>query len=69
MLLNYHIGCFVLGSLCVGDVVQLGLSSIRVALALTCLQCHSSYKYYQIVTVSVLWNAGFNRILPFIVHL
>ena len=22
MLLNYHIGCFVLGSLCVGDLVE-----------------------------------------------
>ena len=31
MLLNYHIGRFVLGSLCAGDVVRLGLSSIRVA--------------------------------------
>jgi len=31
MLLNYHIGRFVLGSLCVGDLVQLGLSSIRIA--------------------------------------
>ena len=30
-LLNYHIGHFVLGSLCVGDLVRLGLSSIRVA--------------------------------------
>ena len=31
MLLNYHIGRFVLDSLCVGDFVRLGLSSIRVA--------------------------------------
>ena len=31
MLLNYHIGCFILGSLCVGDLVRLGLSSVRVA--------------------------------------
>ena len=29
MLLNYHIGRFVLVSLCVGRVVQLGLGSIR----------------------------------------
>ena len=29
MLLNYHIGRFVLVSLCVGDLVRLGLSSIR----------------------------------------
>ena len=31
MLLNYHIGRFVLGSLCVGDLVRLGLSNVRVA--------------------------------------
>jgi len=31
VLLNYHIGCFVLGSLCVGDLAQLGLSSVCVA--------------------------------------
>jgi len=31
VLLNYHIGRFVLGSLCVGDLVRLGLSSVRVA--------------------------------------
>ena len=31
MLLNYHIGRFVLGSLCVGDSVRLGLSSVLVA--------------------------------------
>ena len=30
MLLNYHIGCFVLVSMCAGDLVRLGLSSIRV---------------------------------------
>ena len=30
MLLNYHVGSFVLGSLCVGDLVRLGLSSVRV---------------------------------------
>ena len=34
MLLNYHIGRFVLVSLCVGDLVRLGLSSIRVAAVL-----------------------------------
>ena len=28
MLLNYHIGRFVLCSLCVGDLVRLGLSSV-----------------------------------------
>ena len=31
MLLNYPMGCFVLGSLCVGDLVRLGLSGVRVA--------------------------------------
>ena len=31
MLLNYHIGRYVLGSLCVGDLVRLGLSGVRVA--------------------------------------
>ena len=31
MLFNYHIGRFVLVSLCVGDLVRLGLGSIRVA--------------------------------------
>ena len=31
MLLNYHIGRLVLSSLCVGDLVRLGLSSVRVA--------------------------------------
>jgi hypothetical protein len=31
VLLNYHIGRVVLGSLCVGDLVRLGLSGVRVA--------------------------------------
>jgi len=31
VLLNYHIGHFVLSSLCVGDLVRLGLSSVLVA--------------------------------------
>ena len=31
MLLNYHIGCIVLGSMCVGVSVLLGWSGIRVA--------------------------------------
>ena len=30
ILLNYHIGRIVLGSMCVGDLVRLGLSSVRV---------------------------------------
>jgi len=31
MLLNYHIGRIVLRSLCAGDLVQLGVSGVRVA--------------------------------------
>ena len=31
VLLNYHIGRFVLSSLCVGNLVRLGFSSARVA--------------------------------------
>jgi len=31
MLLNYHIGRYVLGPLCVGDLVWLGWSGVRVA--------------------------------------
>jgi hypothetical protein len=31
VLLNYHIGHFVLSSLCLGDMVRFGLSSARVA--------------------------------------
>jgi len=31
VLLNYHIGRIVLGSLCVGNLVWLGLSGVRVA--------------------------------------
>jgi len=31
ILLNYHIGCIVLGSMCVGVSVWLGWSGIRVA--------------------------------------
>ena len=31
MLLNYHIGRFVLSSLCVGDLVRLVLSGVRFA--------------------------------------
>jgi len=38
MLLNYHIGRFVLGSLCVGDLVRLGLGSRSV---LQVIQQHS----------------------------
>ena len=34
MLLNYHIGRIVLGSLCVGDLVRLGLSGVRVCFSL-----------------------------------
>ena len=31
MLLNYHIGCLVLSSLCVGDLVRLVLGGVRFA--------------------------------------
>jgi len=31
VLLNYHIGRFVLSWRCVGDLVRMGLSSVRVA--------------------------------------
>jgi len=31
VLLNYHIDRFLLGSLCVGNFVRLGLSGVRVA--------------------------------------
>ena len=31
ILLNYHIGRFVLGSMCVGDLVRLDLSGVCVA--------------------------------------
>jgi len=31
VLLNFHTGRFVLGPFCVGDLVRLGLSSVRVA--------------------------------------
>ena len=31
MLLNYHVGLLALSSLCVGDLVRLGLSGARVA--------------------------------------
>ena len=37
MLLNCHIGRFVLVSLCVGDLVQFGLSSARVAGKFMCV--------------------------------
>ena len=41
MLLNYHIGCSVLSSLCVGDLVWLGLSSARVVgFQLSSVQTH-----------------------------
>jgi len=30
VLFNYHIGRFVLGSLCVGDLVRMGLNGVRV---------------------------------------
>jgi len=36
VLLNYHVGCCVSVSLCVGDLVWLGLSGVRVACASAC---------------------------------
>ena len=41
MLLNYHVGRFVLGSLCAGDLVRLGLSSVRVAGWRTASACNT----------------------------
>jgi hypothetical protein len=41
MLLNYHIGRFVLGSLCVGDLVKFGLSCNSVA-GFSLQHCYSS---------------------------
>ena len=37
MLLNYHIGRIVLGPLCVGDSVRLGLSIGRIVLGPLCV--------------------------------
>ena len=42
MLLHYHIGRFVLGSLCIGDLVRLGLSSARVAAVFSLQHGHYS---------------------------
>jgi len=39
VLLNYLIGRFVLSSLCVGDLLRLGLSSVRVAVWSTTQLC------------------------------
>jgi hypothetical protein len=41
VLLNYHIGCLVLSSLCVGDLVRLALSGARFA------ACQTSTTQYQ----------------------
>ena len=46
MLLNYHIGRFVLGSLCAGDLVRLGLSGVRVAGFSTTAQSQAPYDGY-----------------------
>ena len=49
MLLNYHVGRFVLVSLCVGDLVRFGLSSIRVA------GCFSlQHGYYRTIILPVV---------------
>jgi len=41
LLLNYHIGCCVLSSLCVGDLVRLGLSGVRDAGLSTTSACNT----------------------------
>ena len=41
LLLNYHIGCLVLSSLCVGDLVRLVLSGARIAGWSTTVLCFS----------------------------
>ena len=46
MLLNYHIGRFVLVSLCVGDLVRLGLSSICVAGWITMMHGPINIRFY-----------------------
>ena len=50
MLLNYHIGRFFLVSLCVGDLVWLGLSSIRVA------GWSLQHEYYKDKTTNVVFQ-------------
>ena len=57
MLLNYHIRRFVLGLLCVGDLVQLELSSVRVA-GFSLQHGHYSnlkivQKYHEIYTMTI----------------
>jgi len=48
VLLNYHIGRFVLDSLCVGDLVRLGLNSVRGIVTDVVIQQYSLsfFKYY-----------------------
>ena len=56
VLLNYNIGRFVLGSLCVGDLVRLGLSGVRVAGWSFSLQriCPGLKSAFYIETISLL---------------
>ena len=58
MLLNYHIGRLVLSSLCVGDLVRLGLSSARVAGF--SLQ-HGQHGHYSISAKSIAEQLGISR--------
>jgi len=48
VLLNYHIGRFVLGSLCVGDLVRMGLSGVRVA------GCDIQLVFYSSSTITMM---------------
>ena len=63
MLLNYHISHFVLVSLCVGDLVRLGLSSIRVAACnKSCISIHTSSllinSAHDMTPYVIIWNTG-----------
>jgi len=59
MLLNYHIGRFVLGSLCVGDLVRLGWSSVRVAgcmMSLAILFHFLRTQHVSDINISIIWS-------------
>jgi len=62
MLLNYHIGRFVLGSKCVGDLVWLGLSSIRVA-ASACNTDNTQTQLHQISNTQRTKNKTTNVVI------
>ena len=53
MLLNYHIGRFVLSSLCVGDLVRLVLGGVRVA-GFSLRDCCDIYCYCRTVHLLVI---------------